>query len=575
MVLDIDPKPELDPPAHWIRRRHGDEAITTPLAEAVRTRNTDLVKVLEIAGALDNLAEGNRLEALILAAAEAGNMHYMETLLKRASSTSHKYRITWLAVHLALVNGHDQVAKMLLSAGAKFLSGRKFPSPAICRALYQALRKRDPELVRSLLSADIGTINSGEIPNDVASWFDTSILSDLAFVFPDLPSIFPNETFPGLFSSAPRYPIVHNICIECIKTENLDFFKTFLESVSTTHDFPWNLCLASAIRMGHREMVELLLQNGANPFDAEVLRAAIPDRRDMLRFLFGEDRKQRSGRKRVGAYTLKFAMGNAEVLGSLLENGLVNFIVAEDPIAEPRPGNGSTHEMLTPLGLAIIGLSGFCESNIGAVELLLRAGSDPNGIARIKAPGTRIGQTAFMLALETGSEDLVRLLVVHGADVNKKPHLFIKQTPLQYAAELGNLDMVQLLLELGAEVNGEPSSWSGGTALQFAAISGNCNVAAELLEKGAQLYAPPSKVNGRWPLEGAAENGRLEMIQFLWRAKEFFMDDTGFERRHCLRAMDFARSNGHLGCRDLVAALSGVSVDKLESEEYGVPWLAY
>jgi len=231
--------------------------------------------------------------------------------------------------------------------------------------------------------------------------------------------------------------------------------------------------------------------------------------------------------------------------------------------------------MLTPLGLAIIGLSGFCESNIGSVELLLRAGSDPNGIARIKKAGTRIGQTALMLALETGCKDLVRLLVVHGADVNKKTHLFIKRTPLQYAAELGNLDMVQLLLELGAEVNGEPSIWSGGTALQFAAISGNCNLAAELLERGAQLHAPPSKVNGRWPLEGAAENGRLDMIQFLWRAKEFFLDDTGFERRHCLRAMDFARGNGHLGCRDLVSELSGVSVDELESEEYGVPWLAY
>jgi ankyrin repeat protein len=580
MVLDVDPKPERDPPAHWMRRGRGESILTTPLADAVRTRNAHLIKVLEDAGALDNLAEGHRLEALILAAAEAGNIHYMETLLKRASSTSHKYRITWLAVHLALVNGHDQVAKMLLSAGARYIPVPLIPGlPTMSRptrpnALDEALRKRDPELVRALLSADIGNINENEIPNNVACWFDTSILSDLAFMFPDLPSILPNQTIPGSFSRPQIYPTVHNIFIECIQTENLQLFRTFLESVSTSHAFPWNSCLASAIRMGHREMVELFLQKGANPFDGEVLKAAIPDHKDMLRFLFGEDRKQRSDRKCVGAYTLKFAIGNAEVLGSLLENGLVNFIVAEDPIEDPNLGP-SLHDMLTPLGLAISGLSGFCESDIGSVELLLRAGSDPNGIARIKRAGIRIGQTALMLALETGSEDLVRLLVVHGADVNKKTHLFIKRTPLQYAAELGNLDMVQLLLELGAEVNEEPASWSGGTALQFAAISGNCNVAAELLERGAHLHAPPSKVNGRWPLEGAAENGRLDMIQFLWRAKEFFLDDTGFERRHCLRAMDFARSNGHLGCRDLVAELSGVSVDKLESEEYGVPWLAY
>ena len=565
MVLDVDPKPELDPPAHRCRvmcnearNRAGEIIYTTPLADAVRTRNAHLIKALELAGALDNLAEGNRLEALILAAAEAGNMHYMETLVTRASSTSHKYRITWFEVHLALVTGHDQLAKMLLSAGARFLKIQEHRGPS---ALSQALRKRNPELVRALLSADIENIHPREIPNNAACWFDTSVLSDLAFVFPDLPLILPSQT-------------IHNICIDCIQTENLGFFRTFLESVSTTHAFPWNSCLASAIRMGHRKMVDLLLQMGANPFDSAVLKAAIPDRRDMLRFLFGEHRKQPSGRKCVGAYTLKFAIGNAEVLSSLLENGLVNFIVAEDPIADPNV-TPYPQDMLTPLGLAIIGLSGFCESNIGSVELLLRAGSDPNGIARIKKAGTRIGQTALMLALETGCKDLVRLLVVHGADVNKKTHLFIKRTPLQYAAELGNLDMVQLLLELGAEVNGEPSIWSGGTALQFAAISGNCNLAAELLERGAQLHAPPSKVNGRWPLEGAAENGRLDMIQFLWRAKEFFLDDTGFERRHCLRAMDFARGNGHLGCRDLVSELSGVSVDKLESEEYGVPWLAY
>ena len=172
--------------------------LTTPLAEAVRTRNADLIKVLEVAGALDNLAEGNRLEALILAAAEAGNMHYMETLVKRASSTSHKYRITWLAVHLALVNGHDQVAKMLLSAGAKCLIRPAVSWLGNFYALYQALRKRDPELVRALLSADIGNIHPSEIPNDVACWFDTSILSDLAFVFPDLPSILPKPDNPGL-----------------------------------------------------------------------------------------------------------------------------------------------------------------------------------------------------------------------------------------------------------------------------------------------------------------------------------------------------------------------------------------
>ncbi|KAN0094104.1 ankyrin [Hyaloscypha variabilis] len=578
LVLNSDPKPELDPPAHSIKRRNSiDDSPTTPLAEAVRTKNADLVKTLEMAGALDNLAEGNRLKALVLAAAEAGNMHYMEFLLERASSSSHKYRTRWRAVQLALENDHDAVAKLLLSAGAEFISsaGGLYSDTLALRA---ALRKRDPDFVQSLLSADIGDINSYEIPNDVASWFNTSILSDLVFVFPELLSRLSVPPPPQPGQLPPYHSAVENICMQCIETDNLEFFKTLLECSSITSAFPWNSCLASAVRMGHGEMVDLLLQNGANPFDNEVLRAALPDRTDMLRLLLGGDRKQGRGRKCVGAQILKFVMaehpGNAGVLGSLLDNGLVNFIVAEDALNDLNRYH--LPQILTPLGLAIVGLSGYCTPNLWAVDRLLQAGSDPNGVARIKDFDIRVGQTALMLALETEREDIVRLLVVeYKADVNKKTHLFIKRTPLQYAAELGNLEMVRLLLELGAVVNGEPAIRSGGTALQFAAISGNCNMVAELLEKGAQLHALPSKVNGRWPLEGAAEHGRLDMIQFLWRAKELSLNNAGFQERQCLRAMDFARSNGHLGCMDLIADLSRISVNKLKSDDYGVPWLAY
>jgi ankyrin repeat protein len=587
-VLDFNPMPELDPPAHLIDpertydgRYGGSPAYsqpTTPLAEAVRMGNADLIKLLEEAGALNNLAEGRRLEALILAAAEAGDKLYLQWLLKRASSSTHRYRTTWNAVRLALENGHDEVANILLSAGAQFIPSN-IQNPG---TLHTVLGKRDPELVRSLLSADIEDLCEIEIPTEVASWFDTSIISDLVFVFPDLLFFLgPSQLYQVPYTNTIRYPTFHNICMQCMKTNNVTLFENFLESTSSGHSLPWNLCLASAIKMGQVEMVDLLLRYGANPLDSEVLKATVPDRTDMFQFLFGEDSKQRRVRKCIGAHILKFVMterpGNAEALDTLLENGLVNLIVAEVPrgIRDDHLGHAD-EDMLTPLGLAIVGLPGFCGTNLGAVNRLLREGSDPDGIARIKKIGPRVGQTALMLALETGREDLVRLLVVeYKADVNKKTHLFIKQTPLQHAAELGNLDVVHVLLELGADVNGEPAIRSGGTALQFAAISGNCNVAAELLEKGAPLHALPSKVNGRWPLEGAAEHGRLDMIEFLWRAKEYSLDGSGFQERHCLRAMDFAQSNGHLGCRDLVAKLSGFSVDKLDSEDYGVPWLAY
>jgi ankyrin repeat protein len=586
LVLDSDTKPELDPRAHSLNRlpysyRHGpqyhlerqqvyDMLPTTPLAEAVRTGNADLITVLEKSGASNTPMTEDRLEALVFAAAEAGNMPYMERLLKIACRSSHKYRPHSFAVSLALENGHNDVAESLLSAGAEVSDAptswyrlvKGVGSYEYFAPLGVALlRKRDPALVCAILSADIKYINYGDIA-DVASWFDTSILSAIASVFPDLPlTIRPaNKPWP-----------LGTICERCMETHNLPFFKILLEFVPLPASWLGE-CLPIAVGAGHSEMVDLLLQMGASPFNSSVLKAAIPKRTQMLQLLFGEDRKQQTGPKCIGAHILKFVMaerpGNAEVLNSLLDRGLVNLIAPE--ACEPTDG-----EMLTPLGLAIVGFKGHCETNLVAVDQLLQAGSDPNRTARLLKAGARISETALMLAIETGREDVVQLLLRNKADVNKKPFLTIKRTPLQYAAELGNLDMVRLLLRYDADVNCEPAIRSGGTALQLAAISGNCNLAEELLKRGAQLHALPSKVNGRWPLEGAAEHGRLDMIEFLWNAKGISLDGAGFQRRQCLRAMDFARSNGHLGCRDLVADLSGISVDALGLEDYGVPWLAY
>lgn len=589
LVLGTSTKPKLNPEAHLLgrlpysyrakyrtqyrleRQQIYDLLPTTPLAEAVRTGNADLIKILEGSGALKNLATGGRLEALIFAAAEGGNVPYMKYLLKIASSSSQKYRPHCLAVCLALENSHDEVAKVLLLAGAEVTCiqdswNRLVPGVAVYECInalgVALLQKRDSALVHAVLSSDIGGLSENDM-KDVASWFDLSILSDIVSVFPD------SVCLPGGGGSAPLY----DICKRCMETENVAFFKIFLESVSSPR--AWlDPCLAIATEMGHAEMVNLLLQMGADPFGSRVLKAAIPERPEMLKILFEEDRKQPTSQKCVGARILKFVMaerpGNTEVLSGLLDRKLVNLIVPE-----AFEEKGYTGELLTPLGLAIIGASGYCETNIVAINQLLQAGCDPNKTARILTVGTRVSETALMLAIKTGREDVVQLLLKYGADVNKETFLTTKRTPLQCAAEQGDLDMVRLLLKKGVDVNEEPAVCSGGTALQFAAISGNVNVVAELLERGAQLHALPSKVNGRWPLEGASENGRLDMIEFLWKAKGISLNGAGFQKRQCLRSIDFARSNGHLGCRDLITELSGFSEDLLDSEEYGVPWLAY
>lgn len=59
------------------------------------------------------------------------------------------------------------------------------------------------------------------------------------------------------------------------------------------------------------------------------------------------------------------------------------------------------------------------------------------------------GRSPLMYACEAGSEDMARVLVDRGADVNRKDEF--GRPPLLMACELGRSELVQLLLDRGAD----------------------------------------------------------------------------------------------------------------------------
>lgn len=552
--------PSLNAPARYLRSNQSmddigwgqTEILTTPLAEAVRAGNEEMIRHFEAAGcgAPTSLTDHGRLEAAILGAVEAGNISYLRRLLPIASSTKVEFRIPGFALTLALKCGHEEVAYLLIGEGALGTE-----------ALQIALHKRNSKMVAAILATDISGHSIGGRLHG-SEWCESSMLKYSLFM------IKMGRTDSSTLAS---------VCMDCMETNNLDPFRRLMESASIS-DEDLDRLLAMAIQKDHRTMARYMLERGANPSSPKALAAAIPHRLEMLLFLFGTDVQERpvvrSFKKCIGAELLQVLMSgdkeNAKVLDQLLEYGAVNLNILEEVDA---PG-WSLIGLATPLGIAISSTSESCSPYVSAIRKFVQAGADPNACARFEED-TNLCFTALMVALETGREDIVTLLIQEGADVNLEPRLGLKRTPLQYAAELGDLDMIQLLLRKGADVNGPPAFQGGGTALQFAAISGNCNIAAKLLERGASLDIPPSKLDGRWPVEGAAEHGRLDMVQLLWNARELSPGGAGFEKRQCLRAMYFAQENGHVGCRDLVAKLSELPVELLETEEYGVPWLSY
>lgn len=188
--------------------------------------------------------------------------------------------------------------------------------------------------------------------------------------------------------------------------------------------------------------------------------------------------------------------GHSEIVAMLLEAG------ADASLVNPENG---TH----PLGGAVRG--GHSE----IVALLLNAGADPNvasdgyggpqiifaandgnlGIvqdliehgADVNAAGSEFGNTALILAANQGHSEIVELLLRHGADPNKVNP--INGSDALLAAVMGQrVQCVRLLLEVGADPNRTYAGESGDVPLLIiASDKGFAEIVRLLLEHGADI----------------------------------------------------------------------------------------
>ncbi|QOZ53095.1 ankyrin repeat domain-containing protein [Bradyrhizobium sp. CCBAU 53338] len=134
--------------------------------------------------------------------------------------------------------------------------------------------------------------------------------------------------------------------------------------------------------------------------------------------------------------------------------------------------NGSTQatiQMSTTTPLLWAAFRGAVGDQLPVILALISAGADANAV-------TRAGDSnALMLAVQSGSEVLVRALVEHGAEVDRAAD---EVTPLMLAARIGAARIVGSLLELGAA----PAVRIGKyTAAEYAWHGGHDQL-AELLE---------------------------------------------------------------------------------------------
>ncbi|KAL1850813.1 hypothetical protein Plec18167_002552 [Paecilomyces lecythidis] len=150
----------------------------------------------------------------------------------------------------------------------------------------------------------------------------------------------------------------------------------------------------------------------------------------------------------------------------------------------------------------------YCAANAGlvhTVQALLRKGANVDGNGTETRFSTPLGAACYR-----GYETIVRILLKHGADPNRKSYGYCSY-PLELAAEQGHDNIVQLLVDCGADIS--LHNEFRYSAIEAPAQENHQEVVRTLLRLGAGVNGYDG--NSGIALVNASENGHQQMVQLL------------------------------------------------------------
>lgn len=322
---------------------------------------------------------------------------------------------------------------------------------------------------------------------------------------------------------------------------------------------------------GHKEIVELLLNQGAKQLDIHALLGPAFDGKietfETFKLLLDRGFDVNYSSDSGTALSLAASNGFMKMIQLLLDNG-ANIDGFEDKGASPIVRAAvSGHEEVIKLLLdrgarwdskalceAVCGnrmevvkllldrgfdantqyktLSALCyaaaSGNKEMAELLLNRGANVNG-------GETLGDIPIIVAAVVGHREVVELLLQRGAErsceilsravLNKQMQIvkllldqgfdvngvFQTTTPLLIAASVGNLEITELLLDFGADINGLENEES---PIDKAVLKGHRGIVALLLKRGADINR---EVDGMTALTIAIHLGKYKLSKLLIR----------------------------------------------------------
>ena len=311
--------------------------------------------------------------------------------------------------------------------------------------------------------------------------------------------------------------------------------------------------LIKAAEEGHKKLVEILLDYGANWFLANIypqdsdgnttlMWATEEGHKDVVEMLLNKGAAVNAQNK-YGNTALMWAAynGNKELVKLLLGKG--SNINAQDKFGRTalyyamKKSQKETVKMLLDSGADIN-----TKDEKGCTLLIWATNNDLKEIvvflldkdADVNAQD-KDGWTALLWAALKGYKDVVKMLLDKGAVVNT--HSREGNPALIKAAEEGHKEVVKMLLDKRAAVNAQDKD--GWTALLRAALKGHKDVAEMLLDKGAAVNAQDK--NGWTALLWAAYNGHKDVV-------EMFLDkgaDINAQNKYGATVLIKAAEEGH------------------------------
>jgi uncharacterized protein len=516
------------------------ESGLTPLAGAANYGHFSVVQFLLENGAVPTITDKEGKNALE-EALKAAQPKIVRLLIPRFDRGELKKRYDWSDLVLSLwTGGKDQVSELgqpealdnqdrlgitplmvaagvgqaeaveqLLKRGANW----KTASPEGVTALHWAARSGDPRTVRLILIAG-AALDDADYTRNRTPLIYAAMSGDLAVV----QALLDQGANVNLVTKDDRTALSMAVARNHANVAQLLLDRGADPNVQQG---PGRGPLWSAVYNGQTKIIHALLDKGAKP-DSETLNAAIfspegqANRLDIVRLLLDRG---------APVETMKMAVTDSPV---------ANAVVGGFPrIVELLLERGANPNEKGPEGMTLLMVAASLKNGLEQAKILLARGADLNArgdlgltalsiahlegtdetVKFLESRGAKVDKNNLGDCIAAGEREWVQLLLDGGANVNAALG-FQGLTPLMLASLGEDEEIVRLLLAKGANVNSEDSG--GRTAVNFAEMKNNSIIVALLEQHGGRSsgrLCEEQAANDLMSLAKAFERLRNELVE--------------------------------------------------------------